>query len=397
MVAFKPGVTRAQRDDVLARDGAVLRRFLGALRAASATVDAANRDRILARLRAEPAVAFAEIDRPVGLVRPSLGARLPLASAAREPDDDGFIYQYSLRDNNDHDVDATNAWETRTKCAKVAVLDTGVDTGHKDLKANLWRNDEEVPGNGRDDDGNGYVDDDRGVDLVDGRGSGIDKHGHGTHAAGIIGAIGNNDRGVSGLCWKSPIISVRFMDSDGRGYSSGSAEGIIYAVDHGARVISASYGTSEPSDVEREAIKYAAAHDTLIVAAAGNDSENVDTHPHYPAAYPDANVISVAASDERDKLASFSNWGKSSVDIAAPGDAIASTSRGGDYEYMSGTSMATPLVAAAATMVRKQGDGLPVATIRKLLLKHADDKQAFKGKVASGGRLNVRRSLNAVD
>ena len=107
-------------------------------------------------------------------------------------------------------------------------------------------------------------------------------------------------------------------------------------------------------------------------------------------------MISVAASDERDKLASFSNWGKAGVDLAAPGDEIASTSRGGDYEYMSGTSMAAPLVAAAAAMLRKQGDGLPVATIRKLLLKHADDKKAFKGKVASGGRLNVRRALDAV-
>ena len=278
----------------------------------------------------------------------------------------------------------------------MAVLDTGIDNDHKDLKANLWRNDGEVPGNGRDDDGNGYVDDDRGVDLVDGRGSGIDGYGHGTHTAGIIGAIGNNNRGVSGLCWKSPIISVRFMDNDGRGFSSGSAEGIIYAVDHGAHVINASYGTPERSEVERDAIAYAAAHDTLIVAAAGNDDENVDKHPHYPAAYPDANVIAVAASNENDKLASFSNWGKKSVDLAAPGDAIASTSNDGKYKYMSGTSMAAPLVSAAAAMLRKQGDGLPVATIRKLLLKQADDKKAFKGKVASGGRLNVRRALDAV-
>ena len=397
VVGFQPGVTRQQRDEVLARDGAALRRFLGALRAASATVDAANRDQILARLRAEPAVAFAELDRRLNLVRPQLGARLPLASAAREPNDDGFIYQYSLRDDNDHDVDATNAWESRTKCAKVAVLDTGVDLDHKDLKKNLWRNDGEVPGNGRDDDGNGYIDDDRGVDLVDGRGSGGDRHGHGTHAAGIVAARGNNDRGVSGLCWKSQIIAVRFMDSEGRGYSSSAAEGIVYAVTQGAHVINASYGIDQRTEVEREAIRYAAAHDTLIVAAAGNEGENADQHPSYPAAYPDDNVISVAASDENDRLASFSNWGKKSVDLAAPGDGIASTWNDGSYRYLSGTSMATPLVAAAAAMLRKQGDGLPAARIRKLLLKHADDKKPFKGKVASGGRLNMRRSLNAVD
>jgi len=397
VVGFEPGVTRQQRDDVLARDGAVLRRFLRALRAASVTVDAANRDQILARLRAEPAVAFAEIDRRLNLVRPRLGARLPLATAAREPNDDGFIYQYSLRDGNDHDVDATNAWERRTKCAKVAVLDTGVDLDHKDLKSNLWRNDREVKGNGRDDDGNGYVDDHRGVDLVGGRGSAGDQHGHGTHAAGIIAAIGNNGRGVSGLCWKSKIIAVRFMDSEGHGYSSTAAEGIVYAVKHGAHVINASYGTSHPTQVERNAIQYAAAHDTLIVAAAGNDGENADKHPSYPAAYPDDNVISVAASDESDTLASFSNWGKKSVDLAAPGDGIASTWNDGSYRYLSGTSMATPLVAAAAAMLRKQGDGLPAARVRKLLLKHADVKKPFKGKVASGGRLNIRRSLEAID
>jgi hypothetical protein len=397
VVGFRPGVARPQRAELLARLGAALRRDLGALRAAGATVPAADRDAILARLRAEPAVAFAEIDRRLNLVRPQLGARLPLASAAREPNDDGFIYQYSLRDGNDHDVDATDAWERRTKCAKVAVLDTGVDLDHKDLKKNLWRNDREVKGNGRDDDGNGYVDDDRGVDLVDGRGSGGDEHGHGTHAAGIVAAIGNNDRGVSGLCWKSQIIAVRFMDSEGRGYSSGAAEGIAYAVKHGAHVINASYGTDEPTDVERTAIRYAAEHDTLIVAAAGNDGENADKHPGYPAAYPDDNVISVAASDENDRLASFSNWGKKSVDLAAPGDRIASTWNDGSYRYLSGTSMATPLVAAAAAMLRKQGDGLPAARVRKLLLKHADDGKPLKGKVASGGRLNVRRSLNAVD
>ena len=397
VVGFQPGVTRQQRDEVLARDGAAVRRFLGALRAASATVDAANRDQILARLRAEPAVAYAELDRRVSLIRPQLGARLPLAAAARTPDDDGFTYQYALRDDNDHDVDATGAWERRTKCAKVAVLDTGIDPDHKDLKANLWRNDEEVPDNGRDDDNNGYVDDDRGADLLDRHGSGADEQGHGTQVAGIIGAIGNNDRGVSGLCWKAKIMSVKFMDAEGHGHSSAAAEGIVYAVNEGAHIINASYGTVVPTEVEREAIAYAAAHDTLIVASAGNDHEDTDVHPHYPSNYPDANVISVAASTESDTLASFSNWGNTTVDLAAPGDSIASTADGGAYILASGTSTAAPLVAAAAAMVRKQGDGLPFARIREVLLDNVDDKKSLKGKVASGGRLNVRRSLSALD
>ncbi len=396
VVGFRPGVTRPQRDAVLERRGARPGHFLAALHVVDATVLAANRDRSLAELRADPAVAFAELDRRVGLIRPRQGARLPLATAAKKPDDEGFTYQYSLRDNNDHDVDATDAWEKRTNCAKIAVLDTGIDVDHKDLKANLWRNEGEVPGNGRDDDHNGYVDDDRGVDVLDRRGSGGDQQGHGTHVAGIIGAVGNNNRGVSGLCWKAKIISVKFMDKEGRGYSSGSAEGIVYAVDEGAHIINASYGTTAATEVEREAIAYAAAHDTLIVAAAGNDGENNDKHPHYPSNYPDKNVISVAATTESDKLASFSNWGKTTVDLAAPGDSIASTANHGDYTLMSGTSMAAPLVAAAAAMVRKQGDGVPFERIRKVLLNNADDKNALKGKVASGGRLNVRRALKAV-
>ena len=246
------GLTRAERRELLARFGAALRRHLPRLRAAGATVAAADRDAILARLRENENIKFAEIDRHVGLVRPRIGDRLRLGRAAKAPNDEGFSVQYSLKDNNDHDVDATNAWETRTSCAKVAVLDTGVDTKHKDLKENLWRNEGEKPGNGKDDDGNGYVDDDYGVDLVSGHGSGVDKNGHGTHAAGIIAARGNNDRGISGLCWKAKVISVRWMDADGRGYTSDAAEAIVYAVNQGARVINASYGsTTRPTSNAR--------------------------------------------------------------------------------------------------------------------------------------------------
>lgn len=179
---------------------------------------------------------------------------------------------------------------------------------------------------------------------------------------------GNNNRGVSGLCWKAQLISVRWMDADGRGYTSDAAEAIVYA----------------------------AAHDTLIVAAAGNDHKNDDKKPVYPASYPDANVIAVAATDDHDHLADFSNYGKKTVDLAAPGDSIGSTYTGGDYVYMSGTSMAAPLVAATAAMLRKQ-ESAPVKTIRKLLLNNVDDKKKLKDKVASGGRLNVRRALAARD
>jgi thermitase len=228
----------------------------------------------------------------------------------------------------------------------VAVIDTGIDTAHKDLKDNIWVNENEKNGNGIDDDHNGYVDDYQGVDLIDDRGSGVDENGHGTHAAGIVAAKGDNKRGVSGLCWKSRLMSIRITDAEGRGYTSGSAEAIVYAVEHGARIINASYTSTTPSDLERNAIQYAQDHDTLIVAAAGNDGQNADQHPSYPAAYPNDNILSVAATTDRDKLASYSNYGAQSVDLGAPGDGIASTWDDGGYRDASGTSMAAPLVAA---------------------------------------------------
>ena len=232
-----------------------------------------------------------------------------------------------------------------------------------------------------------------GIDLVKGSGSGKDPHGHGTHVAGIIAARGDNDRGVSGVCWKAKLINLRFMDSQGGGYTSDAATGIVYAVRHGVHVINASYGSYKQSEVERDAIAYAQRHDTLIIAAAGNDSEDADKAPSYPADYDLDNVISVAASTASDKLASFSNFGDHSVDLAAPGVEIASTWKGSDYRYLSGTSMATPFVTATAALLRKAGDGLPYARIRKLMLSSVDKSNAFKQTTVTGGRLNAARAL----
>ena len=390
------GLSREQRRELLARLGASLRRHLPHLRTASASVAAADRDAILARLRENENIRFAEVDRHVGLVRPRIGDRLRLASAARAPNDEGFSVQYSLKQGNDHDVDATNAWEKHTSCAKVAILDTGIDTGHKDLKKNLWRNEGEKPNNGKDDDHNGYVDDDYGVDLVRGHGSGADKNGHGTHVAGIVAARGNNDRGISGLCWKAKLISVRWMDADGRGYTGDAAEGIVYAVDQGARVINASYGSTTPTDVEREAIAYAAAHDTLIVAAAGNDHKNDDKKPVYPAAYPDANVITVAATDEQDHLATSPTTARRPSTSPRPVPRSARPTRAGTTStcraraWPRRSSRPPPRCCASRSPRRSK-------KIRKLLLNHVDNKKKLKDKVASGGRLNVRRSLAARD
>ena len=165
------------------------------------------------------------------------------------------------------------------------MLDTGVQKDHPDLKKNLWTNDDKA-GNGKDDDDNGFVDDHYGIDLIKGKGSGIDPHGHGTHVAGIIAARANNDRGVAGVCWKAKIMSLRFMDSQGSGNTSDAATAIVYAVRNGAHVINASYGTYKPSECEKDAIRFAQHNDTLIVAAAGNDSQDSDDNPSYPVSGP---------------------------------------------------------------------------------------------------------------
>jgi len=360
----------------------------------AATVDEDRRNEVLARLRSDPRVRYAELDRRVRVVPPLIGRRLqlPLVRSSRTPNDEGFSVQYGLRDSGDSDIDATNAWDSQTACPKVGVLDSGIQAGHPDLKPNMWTNDGES-NNGIDDDGNGFVDDHYGIDLIQGKNSGNDPHGHGTHVAGIIAAKGNNNRGVAGVCWKAKLMNLRFMDSEGGGYTTDAATAIVYAARHGVHVINASYGSYKPSDSENDAIAYAQRHDTLIVAAAGNDSEDSDQTPSYPADYDFDNIISVAASTSSDRLASFSNFGNRSVDLAAPGVEIGSTWKGSDYRYMSGTSMATPFVTATAAMLRKAGDGISYTRIRNLILNNVDRKGAFSSTTVTGGRLNAARAL----
>ena len=293
-----------------------------------------------ARLRSSDRVQRVEDDGPIAI--------------SKNANDPGVSEQYAIKQKDDHDVDAPGAWNKRTSCAKVAVLDTGVQTNHPDIKGNLWENTKD-PANGRDDDHNGVIDDRFGGDVVDGKGSGEDKQGHGTHVAGIIGARGNNDRGIAGLCWGVKIVAVRVLDADGRGTWSQEIAGIDYALSAGAKVINASFGGPTGSEIVREAIQQAKSKGVLLVAAAGNDGVNDDATPVFPAAYPDSNILSVAATNSKDKLASFSNYGKPRPSTwPRPVTTSRPPSWHSDYAYMSGTSMAAPYVAAAAAMLRKE-------------------------------------------
>lgn len=319
------------------------------------------------------------------------------------------------------DIDAASAWDVSSGDGTVivATIDTGIEYDHPDLAANMWINSGES-GNGKetnriDDDANGYVDDWRGWNFVannndprdDDQISPYDTNplGHGSHVAGIIGARGNNSAGVSGINWQVQLMPIKFLSAAGDGNIFNSSTAINYAVRNGAKVINASYEYGAPaSDTERLAIAAAGDAGVLFVAAAGNSHVNIDNafNKVYPAAHTLDNIIAVAATDPNGNLVtSFSNYGVSSVDLGAPGLYIYSTVRlarqGQDglygYDYMSGTSMAAPMVSGAAALLWGKFPYLTVAEVRQLLLSTVDSSPSLTGMVASGGRLNLGRAM----
>jgi thermitase len=306
----------------------------------------------------------------------------------------------------DADADAPEAWDTTTGSPEtvVGVIDEGIDVNHPDLKGNIWTNPGEVAGNRFDDDRNGYVDDVNGYDfanddasvydpdLISGKGDE-----HGTHVAGTIAAVGNNGIGVAGVNWDAQVASLKFLGTQG-GYVSDAVEAVNYAVAEGMDISNNSWGIgSGRSQALEDAIRRADNAGHIFIAAAGNGGsdgvgDNNDATPEYPASYELPNVVSVAASNDTDRLASFSNFGATSVDLAAPGVGILSTLPGG-YGRFSGTSMATPHVAGVAALIKNQDPGLDDAQVKAKLLWSVDQKASLQGEVATNGRLNAVRPL----
>ncbi len=299
---------------------------------------------------------------------------------------------------NDIDIDAPEAWNLTTGSENtiVAVIDTGIDYNHPDLKDNVWINPGEIPGNGIDDDKNGVIDDIHGFNAVNNSGDPFDDQGHGTHCAGTIGGVGNNAQGVAGVNWKIKIIGVKFLTASGSGSLYDAIEGLNYIRTlrevNGINVVltSNSWGGGGYSPSLVSAIS---ALKIPFIAAAGNSGQNSDVNPGYPAAYPLDNIISVAAVDKNGALASFSNYGATSVDLGAPGVSIASSIPGGKYSYFSGTSMATPHVAGAAALLFSHYSSLTGAQIIQTLLETAQPLSSLQGKTVTGGLLNVDKAL----
>ena len=227
----------------------------------------------------------------------------------------------------DADIDALDAWDVTTGSADVvvAVIDSGVDINHPDLKANIWINADEIPTNGIDDDNNGYIDDVNGWDFLVRNNDPRDAHGHGTHVAGTIAAVGNNNAGIAGVTWSAKIMALRFLDAWGLGSTADAIAAIEYANGMGADVINNSWGGGGSSQSLKNAID---ASNAVVVCAAGNSGRNNDNSAHYPSSYTSANIIAVAASNQDDQLAWFSNYGATSVDVAAPGTNIFSAAPG---------------------------------------------------------------------
>lgn len=320
------------------------------------------------------------------------------------PNDPMFNEQWALNNSGQNggkanaDVRAILAWSKNkgSKEVVVAVLDSGVDYTHTDLAANMWIRPDNVPQ--YKDEELGTFNDLHGFNAADNQSDPMDDNGHGTHCAGIIGAEGNNDEGIAGINWKVEIMPLKFMGRGGFGTTKDAIEAINYAIDRkqngvNVRVINASWGSTMYSKALEDAIRAAGEAGILFVAAAGNDGTSNDRSPHYPSNYDLPNVISVAALDRNDNLASFSNFGAKTVHVAAPGKDILSTWLGDSYREASGTSMATPYVAGVAALILANEPKLSVEKLKERVLKSVDKIDSLDGKVESGGRINAAKAL----
>ncbi|MBC7659446.1 MAG: S8 family serine peptidase [Chitinophagaceae bacterium] len=348
---------------------------------------------VLEQLRNDPEVAFIQANQ--------------IFTLNKTPDDPQFSAQYHHTKIND-----AKAWDVSTgsKNVIVAVIDTGVNYLHPDIAPNYWTNPGETgldangndkATNGIDDDGNGYVDDWHGWDFVNNNNDPMDDHGHGTHCAGIIGAKGDNLIGTTGVNWNVSVVGLKFINGKtGEGDTASAVAAIEYATKMGFPITSNSWGgpaepgsDGSPDDVLLLAIKANTDKGALFVAAAGNDRADNDTTKTYPAGYENPSIFTVAATNSWDILALYSNYGVKTVDIAAPGSGIYSTVLSSGYKSMSGTSMAAPVVAGAAALLKSVHPDWTALQLKKQLMKTVDLKSSMTSKIVSGGRLNVGRAL----
>jgi subtilisin family serine protease len=389
IVRFKPDAGPTSRISALARvPAAVSVSDLGIINAELVRFSGMNTDQAIAALQGDPRVLYAEPNYEIHLLE-------------RVPNDPRFPELYGMRNVGQTgglpgaDIRATQAWDLYTgdPNLKVGVIDTGIDWTHPDLAANVWTNPGEIPGNGIDDDHNGYVDDIHGYDFVNNDGNPMDDHGHGTHVSGTIAAVGDNAIGVVGVNWHLKIVGIKFLSAGGSGTTAGAIAAIQYAIRVGVRLTSNSWGGGEYSAALLDAINAAGVAGQLFVAAAGNASSNMDLFPSYPAGYDSPYIISVGATDDRDRLASFSNYGVEGVDLAAPGVNVLSTLPGANYGVLSGTSMATPHVSGVVALAAGRFPGRDNLALKQIVLSSCDSIPTLVGLIHGARRLNAYRAI----
>jgi subtilisin family serine protease len=410
LVRFKPGTTLDSIRSIASNNHDLVAdeiESVGGLVAID-DLDNADPDDVARQYSAMSNVDYAEANTVIQLDDPTPGDKsIDVDSNTYEagsPNDPQFADQWALHNQGQNggkeraDIDAVKAWaKTRgSKDVVVAVLDSGVDYNHVDLRANMWTRPDSVPEYV--DDELGTLDDVHGFDIDMNLGDPMDDNGHGTHCVGVIGAEGDNGIGIAGINWHVRIMPLKFLGRGGFGSTKAAIEAINYAIDrkkHGVnvRVISASWGSTSRSKALEDAIRAAGDAGILFVAAAGNNGTDNDKRPHYPSNYDLPNVISVAATDNTDNLTSFSNYGIKTVHIAAPGKDITSTWLNDEFRGASGTSMATPQVSGVAALIVSANPNITVAKLKDRLLKSVDKIASLEGKIASGGRLNAAKAI----
>jgi subtilisin family serine protease len=404
LVRFRPGTTRETIDRLTAQLNDEVEDRIESVEGLDVIEDedGTNPADLVAQYRALPEVEYAEANTEITLDHEDAGGKHVHAG------DEMFLRQWGLFNSGQSggqagaDISAMRAWAvTRgSEQVVVAVLDSGVDYTHPDLVNNIWTRPEIIKAYEDEDLTDGAIDDQHGFNVVEDNGDPMDRNGHGTHCAGIIGAEGGNGIGIAGVNWNVKIMPLRFMDGDGAGTTKDAIEAINYVIDRkragvNVRIISASWGSTARSRALEDVIRKAYDEGILFVAAAGNASTDNDQTPHYPSSYNLGNVVSVAATNRNDQLASFSNYGAKSVNVAAPGEEILSTWLEHGFTEKKGTSMATPFVAGVAALILSQNPKMSVDDLRAKLLQSVDPIASLKGKVSSGGRINAAKAVGA--
>jgi subtilisin family serine protease len=342
--------------------------------------------------RANPLIEFAEPD-----------YRFTINQTQTFPNDPSFNQLWGLHNTGQNlgtanaDINAPEAWSLRTSANTVivGVIDSGIDYNHPDLAANMWTNPGEIANNGIDDDNNGYIDDVYGINAITNSGNPMDDNNHGTHVAGTIGAVGNNGVGVTGVAWNVKLMALKFLAADGSGSSADAIECINYSLTKGVHILNNSWGGGGFSQSLFNAINSAKDQGVIFVAAASNEGSDNDQAISYPSGFNIPNVVAVAATDRRDLLASYSNFGYQSVDLGAPGSSILSTTPNNGYSTFSGTSMATPQVSGALALLKAHFPALTYTELIRRLYLATDPLPALNATTFTGGRLNLFRALTS--